>query len=91
MPKSAKSNVEWEARILEFVAGKPFGQGLRPRKTTNWGKVLENIEKCPMRAMASQGRYVILAGYVYVNVDIMQVFKVYPNFSLLFIKFLCLG
>ena len=56
MPKSAKSNIEWEARILEFVAGKPFGQGQRPRKTTKWGKVVENIEKCPIRAMANQGK-----------------------------------
>jgi hypothetical protein len=28
----------------------------RTRKTTNWGKIVGNIEKCPMRAMASQGR-----------------------------------
>ncbi len=53
MPKAAKPSSEWETRILQFVAGKPFGQGQRPSKTTKWGKVVEKIEKCPLQ---SRGR-----------------------------------
>ena len=54
MPKAAKSHYEWEVRILEFVAGKPFGQGQRPGKATKWGKVVEKIEKCPMKTIKSK-------------------------------------
>ena len=59
MPKAAKPSSEWETRILQFVAGKPFGQGQRPSKTTKWGKVVEKIEKCPMRTLQSRGTDVI--------------------------------
>ena len=59
MPKAAKSQYEWEARILEFVAGKPFGQGQRPGKATKWGKVVEKIEKCPLRTIKSKGKDVL--------------------------------
>jgi hypothetical protein len=59
MPKAAKTSSEWETRILQFVAGKPFGQGQRPSKTTKLGKVVEKIEKCPMRTFQSRGRDVI--------------------------------
>ena len=59
MPKAVKSNSEWETRILQFVAGKLFGQGQRPGKTTKWGKVVEKIENCPMRTLQSRGKDVM--------------------------------
>jgi hypothetical protein len=59
MPKAAKSNLEWEIRIKEFVAGKSFGKGQRPGKTSKWGKVVGKIEKCPMRALKSRGKDVL--------------------------------
>jgi hypothetical protein len=59
MPKKPKLNSEWEKRILEFVAGKSFGQGQRRGKTTKWGKVFERIEKCPMRTFRERGKAVM--------------------------------
>ncbi|KZR98971.1 Uncharacterized protein APZ42_005365, partial [Daphnia magna] len=59
MPKAAKSSSEWETRILQFVAGKSFGQEQRPSKTTKWGKIVEKIEKGPMRTLQSRGRDVM--------------------------------
>ncbi|EFX63591.1 hypothetical protein DAPPUDRAFT_268197 [Daphnia pulex] len=59
MPQKPKLNSEWEKRILEFVAGKSFGQGQRSGKTTKWGKVVERIEKCPMRTLKERGKDVM--------------------------------
>jgi hypothetical protein len=59
MPKAAKSNLEWQARVLEFVAGKPFGQGQRPGKTTKWGKVVDKIERCSVKTNKGRGRDVM--------------------------------
>ncbi|EFX66347.1 hypothetical protein DAPPUDRAFT_116462 [Daphnia pulex] len=59
MPKKPKLNSEWEKRILEFVAGKSFGQGQRRGKTTKWGKVFERMEKCPMRTFQERDKAVM--------------------------------
>jgi hypothetical protein len=41
------------------VAGKSFGQGQRPAKTTKWRIVVERIEKFPMRTLKERGKDVM--------------------------------
>ena len=50
MPKKVKSDSEWRERLKEYANNNfKFGQGQKPPPNSKWTKVINQIDRCPLK------------------------------------------